>query len=273
MRARRKEAPNDRDAQRVSRRRRVRFGERAFISSGRVGHRPILPADGLRRPSDDLYRPSLRRNTLSVEVESEIREIVDRETLAWDTQDVDLLLSVFHPDMVWPWPSTYTSVDPVDWRLVLGRFDEERWRRFFEDHFAAHELVHNRRSLAQDRGVGRRRRRSRRRRHRHAVARALDGRRRQSLARSHLQGVRTGRGRLEDDHADRRASVRLASGGLLGERPRRGSRAARLLSRRSSKADMPGLGVGATLGGTPTANQRSTGGPQRGTAAGTVGRP
>ena len=77
-----------------------------------------------------------------------MREIVDRETRAWDTQDVDLLLSVFHPDMVWPWPRTYTSVDPVDWRLVLGRFDEERWRRFFEEHFAAHELVHNRRSLA-----------------------------------------------------------------------------------------------------------------------------
>ena len=83
-----------------------------------------------------------------MEVESEIREIVDRETRAWDTQDVDLLLSVFHPDMVWPWPRTYTSVDPVDWRLVLGRFDEERWRGFFEEHFAAHELVHNRRLLA-----------------------------------------------------------------------------------------------------------------------------
>ena len=83
-----------------------------------------------------------------MKVEAEIREIVDRETRAWDTQDVALLLSVFHPDMVWPWPRTYTSVDPVDWRLVLGRFDEERWRRFFEEHFAAHELVHNRRSLA-----------------------------------------------------------------------------------------------------------------------------
>jgi ketosteroid isomerase-like protein len=83
-----------------------------------------------------------------VEVESEIREVVDRETRAWDTQDVDLLLSVFHPDMVWPWPSSYTAVDPIDWRLVLGRFDEERWRRFFESHFAAHELVHNRRSVA-----------------------------------------------------------------------------------------------------------------------------
>jgi hypothetical protein len=79
--------------------------------------------------------------------ESEILEVVDRETRAWDTQDVDLLLSVFHPDLVWPWPRTDTSVDPVGWRLVLGRFDARRWGRFFEEHFAEHELVHNRRSV------------------------------------------------------------------------------------------------------------------------------
>ena len=35
-------------------------------------------------------------------IESEIREILDRETRAWDTQDVELLMTVFHPDMVWP---------------------------------------------------------------------------------------------------------------------------------------------------------------------------
>lgn len=44
--------------------------------------------------------------------EAAIREIVDRETRARDTQDVDLLLSVFHADMVWPWPRTYKSIDP-----------------------------------------------------------------------------------------------------------------------------------------------------------------
>ena len=33
-------------------------------------------------------------------VSSEIEEIVDRETRAWDTGDVNLLLTVFHPDMV-----------------------------------------------------------------------------------------------------------------------------------------------------------------------------
>jgi hypothetical protein len=45
----------------------------------------------------------------------QIEEIVNRETRAWDTQGVDLLLSVFHPDMVWPWPPTADSHDPEDW--------------------------------------------------------------------------------------------------------------------------------------------------------------
>jgi hypothetical protein len=76
-----------------------------------------------------------------------IREIVDRETRAWDTQDVALLLSVFHPDMVWPWPRTYQSVDPVEWRLVMGRFDAERWRSSYEDLFSRYELVRNRRTI------------------------------------------------------------------------------------------------------------------------------
>jgi hypothetical protein len=77
--------------------------------------------------------------------EAEIGEIVDRETLAWNTQDVDLLLSVFHPDMVWPWPATYTSVDPVEWRLVIGRFDADRWGRLYTELFRTRTLTHNRR--------------------------------------------------------------------------------------------------------------------------------
>jgi len=80
--------------------------------------------------------------------ENDVRAAIDRETRAWETQDVDLLLSVFHPDMVWPWPRTYTSIDPIDWRLVLGRFDADRWRAVCEEFFAAHELVHNRRDVA-----------------------------------------------------------------------------------------------------------------------------
>jgi ketosteroid isomerase-like protein len=81
------------------------------------------------------------------EAVNEIREIVDRETRAWDTQDVELLLSVLHPDMVWPWPPDATAHDPIDWMMVLGRFDRERWRRGWQTLFDTHELVHNQRDV------------------------------------------------------------------------------------------------------------------------------
>jgi len=47
--------------------------------------------------------------------------------------------------MVWPWPSRYDAHDPAGWRLVMGRFDAERWRTAYADLFAEWELVHNRR--------------------------------------------------------------------------------------------------------------------------------
>ena len=80
-------------------------------------------------------------------VRSEIEEIVDRETRAWDTGDVDLLLSVFHPDMVWPWPRTPRSHDPMDWVLEWGRYDPERWGRGWQELFDTHELVRNEREI------------------------------------------------------------------------------------------------------------------------------
>ena len=81
------------------------------------------------------------------EVITAIEEIVNRETRAWDTQDVDLLLSVFHPDMVWPWPPHDQAHDPTDWLLVWGRYDRERWRRGWQELFDTHTLVHNRRQI------------------------------------------------------------------------------------------------------------------------------
>jgi ketosteroid isomerase-like protein len=78
---------------------------------------------------------------------AEINEIVDRETRAWDTRNVELLLSVLHPDMVWPWPPDAHAHDPIDWVLVLGRFDRERWRRGWQTLFDTHRLVHNRRVI------------------------------------------------------------------------------------------------------------------------------
>jgi ketosteroid isomerase-like protein len=79
--------------------------------------------------------------------EAAIREIVDRETRAWDTRDVDLLMTIFHPDMVWPWPPTAQAHDPALWVLELGRFDRDRWRAGWQRLFDTHELVHNHRSI------------------------------------------------------------------------------------------------------------------------------
>ena len=81
------------------------------------------------------------------EVEAEIREIVERETRAWDTQDVRLLLSVFHQDMVWPWPPTARHHDPAGWVFVAGRYDYDRWGRNCQGLFDTHGLVHNRREI------------------------------------------------------------------------------------------------------------------------------
>jgi ketosteroid isomerase-like protein len=80
-------------------------------------------------------------------VEDRIREIVNRETHAWDTKDVELLLTVFHPDMVWPWPQTENDHDPTDWTLIQGRYDYNRWRAGWQQLFDTYELIHNKRVI------------------------------------------------------------------------------------------------------------------------------
>ncbi|HUP19024.1 MAG TPA: nuclear transport factor 2 family protein [Gemmatimonadota bacterium] len=79
---------------------------------------------------------------------AEIRAMVDRETRAWDALDVETLLDLFHPDMVWPWPPSPRDHDPARWIFVLGRFDRARWAAAWGELFATHELVHNRREIA-----------------------------------------------------------------------------------------------------------------------------
>jgi hypothetical protein len=79
--------------------------------------------------------------------EIEITEIVNRETRAWDTRDVNLLITVFHPDMVWPWPRTTQSHNPIDWEMILGKFNRERWTKGWQELFNTHRLVHNRREI------------------------------------------------------------------------------------------------------------------------------
>jgi ketosteroid isomerase-like protein len=80
-------------------------------------------------------------------VVAEIQEIVNRETRAWDTKDVNLLLTVFHPDMVWPWPPDPHTHDPLKWIFPWGRFNAERWGKLWQDLFDTHELVHNDRAI------------------------------------------------------------------------------------------------------------------------------
>jgi ketosteroid isomerase-like protein len=78
-------------------------------------------------------------------VQENIKEIVDRETDAWNNKDTQKLLSIFHPDMVWPWPRTADSHDPVDWIFEVGRFDYQRWKGLYEEFFKSHVLIHNKR--------------------------------------------------------------------------------------------------------------------------------
>jgi len=77
----------------------------------------------------------------------EIREMVDRETRAWDRRDAEALVDLFHPDMVWPWPPDAAAHDPALWVFPMGRFDRRRWKAGWEELFATHTLVHNRRRI------------------------------------------------------------------------------------------------------------------------------
>jgi len=81
------------------------------------------------------------------QIEDEIKEMVARETRAWDSLDADALVDLFHPDMVWPWPPHADAHDPARWVLPQGRFHRQRWRDGWQALFDTHVLVHNRRRL------------------------------------------------------------------------------------------------------------------------------
>jgi ketosteroid isomerase-like protein len=80
-----------------------------------------------------------------VKPELEIQAMVDRETAAWDRQDAEALVELFHPDMVWPWPPNGRAHDPASWVFPQGRFHRERWKSGWAELFQTHELIHNRR--------------------------------------------------------------------------------------------------------------------------------
>lgn len=52
------------------------------------------------------------------ETEKQIQGMIDQETRAWDARDAETLVSLFHPDMVWPWPGDKHAHDP----LLIGFF-------------------------------------------------------------------------------------------------------------------------------------------------------
>lgn len=76
-----------------------------------------------------------------------IQALVDLETRGWDTQNPYLLLSLIHPDMVWPWPPHPDAHDPAEWVLEFGRFNRDRWRKNWQELFDSHDLIHNHRKI------------------------------------------------------------------------------------------------------------------------------
>jgi hypothetical protein len=98
-----------------------------------------------------------------ITIEEDIRALVDTETAAWNARDADALVSLFHPDMVWPWPPDAGAHDPMRWVMPMGRFDRERWKSSWQALFETHDLVHNKRETLRvaisEQGDGRIRRR------------------------------------------------------------------------------------------------------------------
>ena len=80
-------------------------------------------------------------------IDTLIIEIVNRETAAWDYKDIPLLLSVFHPDIVWVWPKDCNAHDPMHWEVPQGKFDYKRWTAIYKGLFKKYDLVHNRRTI------------------------------------------------------------------------------------------------------------------------------
>ncbi len=83
---------------------------------------------------------------MTVDRSGEIQEIIDRESRAFDTADTKLMLSVYHPDLVWAWPPHSRAYDPMDWVMRMGRFNYDRWFKLTQLFFDTHTLVHNKRT-------------------------------------------------------------------------------------------------------------------------------
>ena len=90
-----------------------------------------------------LEKPVITSTFTQMTTENEISEMIDRETKAWNEKSVELLLSIFHPDMVWVWPSDGKDLDPLTWVLPQGKFDYQRYHQLYIDWFSKFELIKN----------------------------------------------------------------------------------------------------------------------------------
>ena len=46
-------------------------------------------------------------------MKEQIQEMINRETRAWNEKDAETLVSIFHRDMVWPWPKNEMRIIPL----------------------------------------------------------------------------------------------------------------------------------------------------------------
>ena len=78
-----------------------------------------------------------------VTTEREIQALVYRETAAGDRQDPKELVSLFHHNLVWPWPPDAKAHDPALWVFPHGRYNRQRWKAAWEELFRTHEVIHS----------------------------------------------------------------------------------------------------------------------------------
>lgn len=80
-------------------------------------------------------------------IEQEIHEIIHRETQAWDNKSVEQLLSIFHSDMLWVWPTDSMNLDPISWELPQGRFNYAKYSKIYSEWFKKFDLIRNVRKI------------------------------------------------------------------------------------------------------------------------------
>lgn len=102
-----------------------------------------IGANGLHQLIDDRARGVGALPPDESNSRQHIMEVLERESRAWSARDVDGLLSVFHPDAVWPFLFNRLNPSPMVWRLTLDRFDSSAWGTYFQRIFEECAITKN----------------------------------------------------------------------------------------------------------------------------------